>query len=179
PTLNIPRSIVSIQRALAGQGDDNGPAVTEGQVIAAAQRMLGALHGSVSLDALLAEDLADLLPLADYKDWLVALPAARRQSMLHFGPPERHGAVREIDGIRYFVIPRWQLGNLLIMPQMPRNPGSHNHYHDSATAPDHLYMAAYLYLTKQAAVHALIHLGTHGTQRSEEHTSELQSRENL
>lgn len=162
--LNIPRSIVSIQRALADQGYDNGPAVTEGQVIAAAQRMLGALHGSVSLDALLAEDLADLLPLADYKDWLAALPAARRQSMLHFGPPESHGAVREIDGIRYFVIPRWQLGNLLIMPQMPRNPGSHNHYHDSATAPDHLYMAAYLYLTKQAAVHALIHLGTHGTQ---------------
>lgn len=162
--LNIPRSILSIQRALADQGYDSGQAVTEGQVVGAAQRMLGALYGSVSLDELLAENLAGLLPLADYKDWLATLPAARRQEMLHFGPPERHGAVREIGGIRYFVIPRWQLGNLLVMPQMPRSAGSHSDYHDSASAPDPLYMAAYLYLRKQAAVHALIHLGTHGTQ---------------
>src|SRR5690606_15700984 len=38
------------------------------------------------------------------------------------------------------------------------------HYHVTASAPDHLYMAAYLYLQNNYAAQALIHLGTHGTQ---------------
>lgn len=162
--LNIPRSIVSIQAALAGQGYEVGEPLSEEGVIAAAQRMLGALYGSISLDDLLAENMADLLPLADYNDWLRALPAKHQAELRHGGPPAQHYAIREIKGVRYFVIPRWQLGNLLLMPQMPRDALSHAHYHDTATAPDHLYMAAYLYLRQQQEMDALIHLGTHGTQ---------------
>lgn len=50
------------------------------------------------------------------------------------------------------------------MPQMPRQAAPHGDYHDTASAPDHLYMAAYLYLQQQNNAQALIHLGTHGTQ---------------
>lgn len=162
--LNIPRSIVSIQAALSAQGYAVGEPVSESQVIAAGQRLLGAVYGSVPLDTLLAEGMAGLYPLDDYERWLESLPRQRRQELRHAGAPDRDRAVREIDGRRYFVIPRWQLGNLLVMPQLPRHADAHGHYHDTASAPDHHYMAAYLYLRHQEAMHALIHLGTHGTQ---------------
>src|SRR5690606_28538597 len=162
--LNVPRSIVSIQAALKHDGYHVGDALTEQQIIAAGQRMLGALHSSVSLDELEAEGLAARYPLADYKRWLASLPSQRRVELQHGGDPARHWAVRERNGEQYFIIPRWQSGNLLIMPQMPRGPNPQAHYHDTAAAPDHLYMAAYLYLQSNYGAHALIHLGTHGTQ---------------
>lgn len=162
--LNIPRSIASIQATLTEQAYKVGEPVSETKVIENGQRLLGALYGSVSFDALLAEDMAGLYPLIEYQRWLAGLPAKRRAELRQAGPAARHHAVREIDGRHYFVIPRWQLGNLLVMPQMPRSADPHGGYHDTAAAPDHLYMAAYLYLRQQQAVHALIHLGTHGSQ---------------
>ncbi len=162
--LNLPRSIVSIQAALAGQGYDVGEPVSEKEVIEKGQRMLGALYGSVSLDELLAEDLAALYPLSAYESWLAGLPDEQQKQLRHHGSPDEHRAIREINGQRYFVIPRWQIGHLLVMPQMPRHADAAKHYHDTASVPDHLYMAAYLYLQQQYAAHALIHLGTHGSQ---------------
>jgi len=165
--LNLPRSIVSIQAALSAQGYAVGAVAGEQAVIQAGQRMLGALYGTVSLEQLLAEDLAALYPLADYERWLAALPVQRRQALLATGTPAQHRAVRVVDGQHYFVIPRWQLGHLLVMPQMPRRMESTadaRSYHDTGSAPDHLYMAAYLYVQQGHAAHALIHLGTHGTQ---------------
>lgn len=162
--LNLPRSIVSIQAALAAQGYAVGEPLSEKRVIETGQRMLGALYGSVPLDDLLAHDLADLYPLADYERWLATLPGEQQAQLRHQGPPARHHSVREIKGQRYFVIPRWQIGHLVVMPQMPRHVNTAVHYHDTGSAPDHLYMASYLYLQKQYRAHALIHLGTHGTQ---------------
>ncbi len=162
--LNIPRSIVSIQAALTHDGYRAGKPVTEQQVIEAGQRMLGALYGSVSLETLEADGLAARYPLAEYRRWLESLPQQRQAELRKGGDPGQHWAVRNINGAQYFVIPRWQLGNLLIMPQMPRGPDPQAHYHDTTAAPDHLYMAAYLYLQRQYAAQALIHLGTHGTQ---------------
>ncbi|OZI66154.1 cobaltochelatase subunit CobN [Bordetella genomosp. 4] len=162
--LNIPRSIMSIQAALAAQGYAVGKPVGETEIIETAQRMLGALYGTVPLESLLDDDLAALYPLEDYEQWLSALPVARQDELRRAGVPAQHQAVREIKGKRYFVIPRWQLGNFVVMPQMPRAFGAGDHYHDMSSAPDHLYMAAYLYLQQQYAAHALIHLGTHGTQ---------------
>ncbi len=162
--LNVPRSIVSIQAALAAHGYDAGAPVDEARAIAAGQRMLGALYGSVAPEALLAEGLAGLYPLEDYERWLAGLPERRRTGLRALGDPARHRAVREIGGRRYFVIPCWRLGHLLVMPQMPRHADPWAHYHDTASVPDPLYLAAYLYLQRQYGAHALIHLGTHGTQ---------------
>ncbi|RMX03074.1 cobaltochelatase subunit CobN [Corticibacter populi] len=162
--LNIPRSIVSIQAALAADGYAVGAPVAEAQVIAAGQRMLGALYGSVPLEGLLAEGMAATLPVADYERWLASLPAARQAELRRGGEAARHWAVREVGGQRQFIIPRWQLGHLLVMPQMPRGGAPGEHYHDTASAPDHLYMTAYLYLQQHHGAHALVHLGTHGTQ---------------
>jgi cobaltochelatase CobN len=162
--LNLPRSIVSIQAALATQGYDVDKLVSEKEVIDKGQRMLGALYGSASLDELLAEDLAALYPLSAYESWLSGLPDERQKQLRGHGSPGEHRAIREINGQRHFVIPRWKIGHLLVMPQMPRHADATKHYHDTASVPDHLYMAAYLYLQQQYAAHALIHLGTHGSQ---------------
>ncbi|MCS2608541.1 cobaltochelatase subunit CobN [Halomonas dongshanensis] len=163
--LNVPRSVLSIRQALASAGYRMGEEVDEETLIATSQRLLSGFYNAVALDDLIADDLVGLYPLADYQRWLQTLPAAQQAAMREMGgAPEYHRMLRQIDGERYFVIPRWQLGNLLIMPQPPRHVDAQAHYHDTAMPPDHAYMASYLYLQQVYAAQALIHLGTHGTQ---------------
>lgn len=161
--LNVPRSIVSIQQALRAEGYQVGEPVSEQQVIEHAQRLLGALYGSVTPEQLLAEGLAVSYPVSDYQTWLDSLPARRQQALAAQGPPEQHPAVREVNGEPAFILPAWQLGQLLLMPQMPRG-GEPGNYHSQDSPPDHRYLAAYRYLQTRAGTDALIHLGTHGTQ---------------
>ncbi|MGO3742067.1 cobaltochelatase subunit CobN [Kerstersia sp.] len=161
--LNLPRSIVSLAHGLA----EHGYRVTvpeEIELIRQAQEMLAALYRQEALETLLQHDLADVYPVQAYRQWLRRLPAAQRQALAHWGDPGKHWAVREIGGEAVFVIPRLQLGHLTVLPQMPRAAEMGQHYHDTASAPDHLYLAAYLYLRQKLGVHALIHMGTHGTQ---------------
>lgn len=163
--LNIPRSIISVQAALREAGYAVGAPLEESQVIETGQRLLGALHGSVSLETLLDEGLAGLYPLDDYRAWLDTLPRQRQEELRRAGgDPAQHDNVRKIDGRDYFVIPCWQLGNLLVMPQMPRHSNHQGHYHSTDRVPGHLYLVAYRYLQEHYAADALIHLGTHGSQ---------------
>ena len=161
--LNVPMSLAAITAALAQAGYDVAP-ITEKEMIAAGQAMLGGLYRSVPLEDLLARDLAAALPVADYSRWLASLSPAKRHAFSHGGAPEKHWAVRDVNGVPSFVIPRLKRGRLVVMPQMPRGADAGAHYHDTAAAPDHLYMAAYLYLREQEGADAIVHLGTHGTQ---------------
>ncbi|SIT84457.1 cobaltochelatase subunit CobN [Pontibaca methylaminivorans] len=161
--LNAPRSIAAITEGLAGAGY-GVDTITEDQAIRGAQALLSAIWRSTPPEELLAEGLAATLPVGDYRDWLETLPPERQRELRASGDPARHPAVREVDGVPSFVIPRLQLGNLAILPQMPRDAHGHGHYHDTAAAPDHLYLAAYLWLREGFGTDAIIHLGTHGTQ---------------
>jgi len=162
--LNVPRSLESLTRSLRAAGYDV-PVASEQQVIASGQKMLAAIYHHDQLDGLLKEGLAAALPVRKYKDWLATLPASTRaQLMERWGDPLTHWAVRSVDGEKQFVIPRWQQGKMIVMPQMPRGGEPGAGYHDAALPPDHLYLAAYLYVQKVFAPHALIHFGTHGTQ---------------
>ncbi|MFT3691356.1 cobaltochelatase subunit CobN [Paenirhodobacter sp.] len=160
--LNVPRSIEEITTRLAQAGYGVTP-LSETAAIEGAQALLAGIWRSTPPEDLLAKDLAVALPVADYTAWLATLPEDRRREMRASGTPERHWAVREVDGRPAFVIPRLSLGNLVILPQMPRDAHG-GHYHDTASAPDHLYLAAYLWLRQGFGADALIHLGTHGTQ---------------
>ncbi|WP_237173678.1 cobaltochelatase subunit CobN [Paracandidimonas lactea] len=159
--LNVPASIQVITAKLA-QAGYVVTAVGEQEMIAAGQAMLGALYGSVSLEDLLARDLAEAFPVRRYTHWLKSLAPARRHAYAHGGDPAAHWAVRTVDGEPCFIIPRLKRGKLVIMPQMPRGRTPSAHYHDTKAPPDHLYMAAYLYVREHAD--AIVHLGTHGTQ---------------
>ena len=161
--LNVPKSIETLTQALARAGYEVPP-LSEQETIKAAQAMLGGLYRTVPLEELLARDLAAAFPVADYRRWLAALPADKAHAYSHAGEPEKHWAVRDVGGVPSFVIPRLERGKLVIMPQMPRGETPGAHYHDMATPPDHLYMAAYLYLRERVGADAIVHLGTHGTQ---------------
>lgn len=161
--LNLPRSIVAVAQGLAAAGY-RVDTPEEQRIIDAGQEMLGALYRKVPLETLLQHGLAAAYPVQRYQQWLKRLPAAQRRALAHGGDPASHWAVRDVDGVPSFIIPVLKLGNLVVMPQMPRGAEPGKHYHDTASAPDHLYMAAYLYLREALGVHALIHMGTHGTQ---------------
>jgi cobaltochelatase CobN len=162
--LNLPRSLETLTQALDGAGYAV-PRTAEARFIEAGQALLGGLYHPDRLDALLAQGLADTLPLSRYRTWLDEMPEARRAAMLErWGAPEEHRAARVIDGEPRFIIPRLALGNLTVLPQPPRGDAPGAGYHDGALPPDHLYMATYLWLRENWRAHALVHFGTHGTQ---------------
>lgn len=161
--LNAAKSIETITNRLAGASYDVVP-ISEFDMISAEQELLSALYRTTPLETLLDQDKAVAFPVQDYEAWLSALPSDKRHAFSHWGKPAKHWAVRMVNGVPSFIIPRLKLGKLVVMPQMPRAESMGAHYHDTHSSPDHLYMAAYLYLQKQFGADAIIHLGTHGTQ---------------
>src|SRR5690606_17158924 len=108
------------------------PAADESQLIETAQRLLGGYYRPDTLDQLLADDLAETLPLPAYQRWLATLPDTGRQALLErWGEPAEHWALRVMDGQRQFVIPAARLGKLLLMPHPPRAGRPGEAYHDS------------------------------------------------
>lgn len=161
--LNVPRSLEALTLSLQAAGYDV-PKVSEQQAIDTGQALLSVLYHHDRLDDLLRKNLAATLPVKRYREWLESTsPAVREQLSQRWGDPDKHWAVRNVGGEKQFVIPRWQLGKLVLLPQMPRGGEPGADYHDPALPPDHLYLAAYLYV-RETAPHALIHFGTHGTQ---------------
>ncbi|WP_306152208.1 cobaltochelatase subunit CobN [Roseovarius sp. MMSF_3281] len=161
--LNVPRSIERMTTALGAAGYDV-PVLDEAGMIEAGQAMLAGIYRSKPLETLLARDLAVALPVSEFEAWVATLPGDKRHAIGHLGAPGDHWAVRDVDGQPSFVIPRLRLGNMVILPQMPRGAEPGAHLHDMTAPPDPLYMAAYLYLRESFGADALIHLGTHGTQ---------------
>lgn len=162
--LNIPRSLEALSQDLNAAGYAV-PALPEARWIDVGRAMLGAFYRHEELDGLQPRGLAVALPVARYRAWLDGLPTARRDAILaRWGDPARHWAVRRVDGEPVFLIPAFQDGALTVLPQPPRAAWVGEAYHDTALPPDHLYLAAYLWVRETARADALIHLGTHGTQ---------------
>jgi cobaltochelatase CobN len=105
---------------------------------------------------------APTLSLAQYGDLFAALPMALRQRIVAaWGPPEADPAVR--DGA--FWLATWRSGGLTLLLQPDRGAAADRKatYHDPDRPPRHGYVAAYLWLTAQQRIHAMVHLGAHGT----------------
>ncbi|WP_223115538.1 cobaltochelatase subunit CobN [Luteimonas suaedae] len=162
--LNLPRSLERVTAALAEAGYPV-TAATEQAVIDAGQALLAGWYRPETLPDLLERDLAATLPLAEYERWLRTLPPRQREALReHWGDPADSPAVVTADGAPAFAIPRWQLGELVVLPQPPRATEYGVATHDGAVPPAHAYLAAYLWLRLRHDPHALIHFGTHGTQ---------------
>ncbi|NLC23732.1 MAG: cobaltochelatase subunit CobN, partial [Oxalobacter sp.] len=162
--LNVPKSIEKILIRLQAEGYRTTPQ-DEAAIIATAQQLLGGYYRPDTLDRLAAEKKAVYLPVKDYEKWLATLPPSVRTALVRrWGQPEKHRSVRQIAGKKQFVIPAAAAGNLLLLPQPPRAGQPGKSYHDTHSTPDHIYLAAYLYLQKSFKANAIIHLGTHGTQ---------------
>lgn len=166
--LNVPRSLVSLNTALKGDGYATGP-LDEKAAIDECTAMLNPFYRKDQLDSLLKRDLAGLLPMKEYLAWYRSLPATVQERVAaRWGEPESDPMVIERDGEKHFAVPRMLRGNLLIMPQPPRGQAGESAdkalYHDTKVPLNHFYMAAYLYVRKSFGADALIHFGTHGSQ---------------
>ena len=123
-------------------------------------------------EALIEKGLADYMPLETYLNWFDALPEEVRQPIIErWGTPQESGMLRdaEVNGesVRAFVIPRMNLGNMIVMPQGVRGETAKEHaslYHSTKTPINHSYLAIYLYARETFGADAYIHLGTHGSQ---------------
>ena len=168
--LNVPRSVDRMLDALKTAGyrtDAPGSDALVQQV----QATLQAYYRPDALSPLLADDLADGLPLARYVEWFRALPAATQARIEgYWGPPESSTMLRPVDGEPAFVVPRVRFGNVVVLRQPPRfeagtavRSAAEQVYHRAAVPLSHSYLATYLWLRTQFGAGAVVHVGTHGT----------------
>ncbi len=112
--------------------------------------------------ALEGEGPKPFISLELYRSWWNVLPEAFRAKVsAAWGEPEADAGLRA----GHFEA-RWlRHGKLLIAVQPDRGDSLDRKasYHDPDQPPRHAYIAFYLWLRRQEAVHAMIHLGTHGT----------------
>ncbi len=100
--------------------------------------------------------------VAEYHVALKSLPQELRDDLAEvWGAPESDPAFQ--DGA--FTFRAVKRGNLLIalQPERGSDAAREDEYHDLARTPRHSYVAFYLWLQKQFAAHAIIHVGAHGT----------------
>ena len=110
----------------------------------------GYATGAADLATLADVAPAPLLTLAEYAALFGELPADLRAAVVRaWGPPAAAPAVALLPS-----------GNLVLAIQPARGGAA---YHDPDTPPCHDYIAFHLWLRRVADVHAVVHLGTHGT----------------
>mgnify|MGYP001602269832 CR=1 FL=1 len=165
--LDVPSSIEQIVQAMKAQGYNVDVKEAE-YLIESAGKLLRPFYRGEDVSGLIEQDLADYLPLSTYKKWFSQLPdSVKKPINERWGTPEENSLLTEHNGEQAFVIPRMNLGNLIVVPQGMRGKDSKEHgalYHDTKTPINHAYMAFYLYARETFKADAFIHLGTHGSQ---------------
>ncbi|MGY3571833.1 cobaltochelatase subunit CobN [Vibrio paucivorans] len=165
--LNVPRSIASIADGLRNQGYDI-PEVNEDNMIADAKELLSGYYQPETLQTLLDNGYAVSLSLRDYMRWYRHVPMETRHFINRWwGHPLRYNGLLQVNGEPAFVFPLLKKGNLWLLPQPPRSGKVGDAIHAVKEPPNHLYLAAYLWLQNQHQsnqLDALVHLGTHGSQ---------------
>jgi cobaltochelatase CobN len=183
--LNVPKSLHAMLGAMQGAGYQT-TAPTAEDITRQVQATMAAFYKPEQAQALLAQGLADTLPLVDYLKWFRALPKETQARIeAYWGAPEKSTMLRPADAQpstaqrsptpseSAFIIPRLLLGNVVVMPQPLRYEvtASNNTLeqrkkkigHRSAVPLSHNYLATYLWIRTQLGAHALVHVGTHGT----------------
>ncbi|MFD2167876.1 cobaltochelatase subunit CobN [Thalassotalea euphylliae] len=169
--LDVPRSIEQIAQAMKAQGysiDVKDAAY----LIESAGKLLRPYYRGEDAEALIEQDLAEYMPLETYTTWFNALPDSVKTPIVErWGTPEQSGMLRDttVNGeqIKAFVIPRMNLGNMIVLPQGVRGETAKEHsslYHSTKTVINHSYLAIYLFARETFGTDAYIHLGTHGSQ---------------
>ncbi len=144
--LDAPRSLAGIAVALGQAGYAVGPP----------------LDGAELMTHLTAGTAEPVLRLDQYEHTFAALPPAFRDAVLRrWGEP---GADPDVgSGAFRFRILRCGALVIAVQPDRGQPLDRRAQYHDTALPPRHGYIAFHVWLREVERVHALIHLGTHGT----------------
>lgn len=164
--LNITRSIEQISAAMKQYGYQIDP-IKEQQMIDSVAAMQRPFYRAEAAANLLNNNMADSLPISEYMAWFESLSESVQNDITEsWGKPEQHYMTADIGGEKHFIVPRYQIGNVVILPQPPRGDKGEREksiYHSKNLAVNHYYLAVYLYLRQKFQVDALVHLGTHGS----------------
>ncbi|KAA0021311.1 cobaltochelatase subunit CobN [Antrihabitans cavernicola] len=178
--LDTPASAIRLLTEMSSAGYDLGPVDGDDAIPGLASKDGDALihaliaRGGQDPDWLTADQLEGnpiRISAARYREWFAALPADLRQRVEeHWGPaPGDLYVDRSADKDGEIVIAAMQFGNIVIMVQPPRGFGERPVaiYHDPDLPPSHHYLAAYRWISAEAAAggfgaDAMIHLGKHG-----------------
>ncbi|MDR0360655.1 MAG: cobaltochelatase subunit CobN, partial [bacterium] len=159
--LDTPASALALLRRLRDEGYDVGALPETGDDLVHDLIAAGAYDREYLRAAQLAAAPARQ-PAARYAQALERLPTLLQASVSErWGPPPGrmyvHGGELYFAGLRY--------GNVLLTVQPPRGVGDNPIaiYHDPDLPPTHHYVAFYRWLEEDFGVHAIVHLGKHGT----------------
>ncbi len=172
--LNAPRSLMRVLKRMGEEGYALvRPPETEDDLLARLKdhgRQVGVWAPDV-LNQVAASGQAVLVPAETYREWFEAkVPEAQREQVIkQWGPPPGKFMVWEKDGQSFIVIPRVDLGNVVLLPQPLRGEAQTvsalgAQTHDKLTPPPHNYLATYFWLQEQFRADAMIHFGTHGSE---------------
>ena len=81
-----------------------------------------------------------------------------------FGPPPGDLMTVERDGRQFFVVPKLDYGNVVVLPQPVRGAEMDARLqHNDKVPPPHQYLAVYWWLREAWQADAIVNYGTHGT----------------
>jgi len=165
--LDVPSSIANIAKAMNDKGYQVKQTDTA-TLVEQAGKLLRPYYRGEDAEALVKLGLADYLPLSIYQTWFDSLPQDVTQPIIDkYGQPSESGMLRMHNGEMMFVIPRMELGNMIVLPQGVRGETAKQHaaqYHSTKSVINHSYLAIYLYARDVFNADAVVHLGTHGSQ---------------
>ncbi|WP_020468799.1 cobaltochelatase subunit CobN [Zavarzinella formosa] len=117
------------------------------------------------LSELLRDGKPELIPTATYERWFARLgDDNRRMVTTAYGPAPGMQMVTG-ENAKSIVIPRVNLGNVILLPQPARGPENDEKLlHARDVPPPHQYLACYWWLQEGFKADAVIHFGTHGTE---------------
>ena len=171
--LNAPKSMMGLLERLKAEG------YTTANLPADETELLDRLidHGRqmgtwepASLDALAKSGKAVLIPMETYQKWFeTKVPEWRRQEVVkHWGPPPGNLMMWAYSGQKYLVIPRLDLGNLVLLTQPPKGEAltatTKKEMDETILPPTHHYLATYFWLQEEFKADAVVHFGSHGTE---------------
>lgn len=179
--LNIPESLELVLKEFKKQGYTTSE-LNASDIREKATAGLEALY-DVNLYAnaskMIENGSAALFPYEEYMKEFYKLPVDTRTGMIkHWGYPLESKSLVYKDDKWYFLVPRIEIGNIVLMPQPSRaerevsiraknmdiSRDSGALWHNPTVHISHAYLAGYLYARNKFKTDAFVHFGTHGTQ---------------
>ena len=166
--MNVPRSLTRFLAAMKGEGYNVRDAPIDERQLLDEMLTKGrnvSFGRKRDLDRLASQEGVVLLPVADYAAWFATLPEQMRSEVeAAFGPPPGDLMTVERDGETYFVIPKLDYGNVIVLPQPVRGAKMDAKLqHNDRVPPPHQYLAVYWWLREVWKADAVLNYGTHGT----------------
>ena len=168
-SLNVPESLIGFLHAMGRDGYALSHVPIDGhqlldEMLTKGRNVSPTQPGD--LDELAATQDVLLLPVDDYSKWFRTLPESMQKEVEQsFGPPPGDLMTVRRDGKEFFVLPKLDFGNVIVLPQPVRGAKMNSRLqHNDRVPPPHQYLAVYWWLREIWKADAIVNYGTHGTQ---------------